>query len=67
MNDKASAAGADRASSAEYAIAPVRAEGLEPGPDTEADLAAYVRGEVGIDEVVTRALRLAHARHAPES
>lgn len=56
----------DRESSAAYAIASVRAEGLEPGPETEADLAAFVRGEIDVDEVVSRALLRARIRHVPQ-
>jgi hypothetical protein len=46
---------ADRASTVAYVDASLRAEGLEPSADAIADGQAYVRGEISLDELETRA------------
>ncbi|WP_163511112.1 antitoxin VbhA family protein [Fodinicola acaciae] len=48
-------ADADRASTIAYVDASLRAEGLEPSADAVADGEAYVRGEITLDELESRA------------
>lgn len=46
---------AERASIAAYALATMRAEGLEPTDEAKLDAAAYARGEITADELEARA------------
>ncbi|WP_194909032.1 hypothetical protein [Catenulispora rubra] len=53
QNDEPTADG--RRAALESARASVRAEGLVPGPEFDADAEAYVAGTLSVDELVERA------------